>query len=401
MKKEIIVSNDWTKNWQASITVKITAIALWPTIALAFIVTFYLLSDLEEQVRKEQVDISAKIAYHASNLWPVSDELTFYQKLEKLRRDYRKLDLPGFELSSHGELFNIGEFKMQESYIDLKLATLSTDDSPMEIRTFFPDPSAAAVSLRNKIIGITLISLLLFGLFLIFATHIILDKPLGVLVNAARAISEGKQGVRLDTSRQDEFGTLSSIFNEMLDNLIDKKHLEHAANTDFLTGIANRRHFDETIEYELRRRSRTNTPLTLIMCDVDYFKQYNDVYNHIAGDLCLKHIAKAMERVFNRAGDMTARYGGEEFVIILPNTDKDTGIKMANMLCEEIKQLKIPHEKSSVHDYVTLSVGAATLANDAVSPSATDFVKSADNALYKAKQKGRNRVEVADTIKTA
>jgi diguanylate cyclase (GGDEF)-like protein len=398
MEKEIIISNDWTRNWQASITVKITAIALWPTIGLMFIVAFYLLSDLEQRVKQDQIDLSDKIAYHASILWPSTDKLTFHQKLEELRRGYRKLDLPGFELSSRGEIFNIGEFKIQPSYYDLVLSTKASDEPPIEIRTFFPDPAAAATLLRNEIIGVVLISLLLFGLFLIMATHIILDKPLSVLVNAARAISEGKQEVRLDTSRQDEFGTLSGIFNEMLDNLIDKKQLEYAANTDFLTGIANRRHFDEAIEYELRRKSRTNTPLTLIMCDVDFFKQYNDLYDHIAGDLCLKHIAKALERVFNRAGDLVARYGGEEFVIILPNTNIETGIKLANTLCEEVKQLKIPHEKSSVDDYVTLSVGVATLADNEITPSSIDFIKAADKALYQAKSNGRNRVEIADSM---
>lgn len=400
MKKEVIISNDWTRNWQASITVKITAIALWPTIGLVFIFAFYLLSDLEQRVKQEQLDLSDKIAYHASVLWPATDKLTFHEKLEELRRNYRKLDLPGFELSSRGEIFNIGQFKIQASYYDLVLVTQATNEPPLEIRTFFPDADAAATTLRNEIIGIVLVSLLLFGLFLIMATRIILDKPLSVLVNAARAISEGKQEVRLDTSRQDEFGTLSSIFNEMLDNLIDKKQLEYAANTDFLTGIANRRYFDEAIEYELRRKSRINTHLTLIMCDVDFFKQYNDLYDHIAGDLCLKHIAKALERVFNRAGDLVARYGGEEFVIILPNTDSDTGAKLASTLCEEIKQLKIPHEKSSIDDYVTLSVGVATLADNEITPSATDFIKAADKALYHAKHNGRNRVEIADSVKS-
>jgi len=188
---EIIVSNDWTKNWQASIAVKITAITLWPTIFVVFIAAFFLLNDLDEQVRQEQYNTSIKVAYHASNLWPATVSLTFPQKLERLRNDYRELDLPGFELTNQGQHFRIGNLEIQPSYYDLQLHTQTDNDPAITIRTFFPEPHAAAELIRNKIIAITLSSLVLFGIFLSLATRIILDKPLQGLVHATKMITEG------------------------------------------------------------------------------------------------------------------------------------------------------------------------------------------------------------------
>lgn len=174
--------------------------------------------------------------------------------------------------------------------------------------------------------------------------------------------------------------------------------METISSTDFMTGVANRRRFEEVIENELRRNTRTHKPLTLVMCDVDYFKQYNDLYNHLAGDLCLKHIAKTLESVFNRAGDLVARYGGEEFVIILPNTDSDTGLKMANTLCRQIENLNIPHNNSGVSKYVTLSAGVATWTDGEIKYSSQSLIEASDQALYQAKHNGRNRVEIVDVI---
>lgn len=174
--------------------------------------------------------------------------------------------------------------------------------------------------------------------------------------------------------------------------------MEAISSTDFMTGVANRRRFDEVIESELRRNTRIHKPLTLVMCDVDYFKQYNDLYNHLAGDLCLKHIAKALENIFHRAGDLVARYGGEEFVIILPNTDSDTALQMAKTLCEKIEALNIPHSNSSVSKYVTLSAGVATWADGETQLSAQSLIEASDQALYQAKHNGRNRVEMAEVI---
>lgn len=390
---DLIASGDWTKHWNANISVKITAIALWPTIIIVFLAAYFFLDNLEQKVTKEQQLTATNIAHQASNLWPADDQLQFHEKLELLRQLYRATDLPGFELSGNGKIYSIGNLNIQPAYYDLELRILDDSSKRMEVRVFFPEAHATAESIRKKIIGAILLSLMLFGLFLSLATHIILDKPLKVLVDATRKISEGQLQVRVDTSRDDEFGTLAKFFNAMVDNLVEQKDLEHAAKTDFLTGIANRRHFDDTISRELRRNARTRSPLTIIMCDVDYFKQYNDLYNHVAGDLCLKHIARTLESVFNRAGDLVARYGGEEFVIILPNTGLEQGITMANTLREQIIKLKIPHNKSDVSPYVTISVGVATITNISSEHTAAQLIESADKVLYQAKQNGRNRVE--------
>ena len=133
--------------------------------------------------------------------------------------------------------------------------------------------------------------------------------------------------------------------------------------------------------------------LTLIMCDVDFFKQYNDLYNHVAGDLCLKHIASTLSKVFNRAGDLVARYGGEEFVVILPDTDLATGKMMAKLMREELAKLKIAHERSEVSDYVTVSIGVASVQGSTQEVSADELLNAADSALYMAKKKGRDRIE--------
>jgi diguanylate cyclase (GGDEF)-like protein len=398
-QEEITVTNDWTKNWQASIAVKITAVTLWPTIFITFLAAHLFLADLEQDYIAEHEDVAIHIAYHVTNLWPNDQTLSFLEKLEELRTRYRALDLPGFELSKQGKIYIIGDLSIHESYIDLPLQIHS--EPGLEIRAFFPDAAKQATELRNEVIAVIFVALVLFGIFLSVSTHIILDKPFQALIETAQKIIQGHQNIRIDTQRKDEFGTIARFFNKMVDSLTEQKSLEQAAKTDFLTGIANRRHFDEVLSYELRRNARTNNALTLIMCDVDYFKQYNDSYNHVAGDLCLKHIARTLSNVFNRASDLVARFGGEEFVVILPDTDRETGIKMAEMLRQEVKNLQIPHAHSGVSNYVTVSVGVASI-HAGKKPSAAELLQAVDTALYKAKQNGRDRVEVYDeTISAA
>ena len=128
------------------------------------------------------------------------------------------------------------------------------------------------------------------------------------------------------------------------------------------------------------------------------YKQYNDLYNHLACDLHLKHIAKTQENIFHRAGDLLARYSGEEFVIALPNTDSDTALQMANAFCKKIEDLNIPHSNSSVRKYVTLSTGVATWTNGETQLSAQSLIEASDQALYQAKRNARNRVEIAEVI---
>jgi len=163
------------------------------------------------------------------------------------------------------------------------------------------------------------------------------------------------------------------------------------AGTDGLTGLANRRRFDEILETEFARLRRSGAPLSLILLDVDYFKNYNDSYGHVAGDECLKRIGAVLDVSLNRAPDMPARYGGEEFAAILPETEHDGAVALAERVRAEIAALAIPHKGSEAADHVTVSLGIVTHDCSAVA-SPREFVMMADEQLYRAKQEGRNRI---------
>jgi diguanylate cyclase (GGDEF)-like protein len=175
---------------------------------------------------------------------------------------------------------------------------------------------------------------------------------------------------------------------------LKNRQLDVLARQDSLTGIANRRFFDETLDVEIRRAVRSSEPLSLILCDIDFFKRYNDQYGHLAGDDSLRDIGSLLRRLFQRGGDLPARYGGEEFAIILPDTPADGALILADKLCREIRALALPHAFSDVADHITLSAGVVS------SPvtrehTAEWFIGQADKALYRSKQEGRNRVTVA------
>ena len=168
--------------------------------------------------------------------------------------------------------------------------------------------------------------------------------------------------------------------------------LERLSVLDGLTGIANRRRFDETLDHEWLRSRRQGTTMSLIMIDVDCFKAFNDNYGHAAGDECLKRVAAVLAEAVSRPGDLVARYGGEEFVVIMPETDAAGGILIAETLRRSIASLALPHAFSSAGDVVTVSVGGATVIPARHTQGAEDLVKLADTRLYEAKHAGRNRV---------
>ncbi len=167
--------------------------------------------------------------------------------------------------------------------------------------------------------------------------------------------------------------------------------LQRLALIDGLTQVSNRRFFDERLDQEWRRLARSGEVLSLILCDVDYFKKYNDTYGHLAGDACLQQVAKALQLAVKRPADVVARYGGEEFIIILPETGAAGALHVADQILRQVSSLKIPHRASEVADHVTVSVGVATtLPSLEVEPA--QLVKKADESLYNAKQNGRNKV---------
>ena len=172
--------------------------------------------------------------------------------------------------------------------------------------------------------------------------------------------------------------------------------LENLSNLDGLTGIPNRRRFDEFLKHEWQIAIRGHHPLSLIMMDIDYFKLFNDGYGHLAGDDCLKQVAQALAKSVERKTDLLARYGGEEFVCVLPLTDAKGAVVVANKFREHILSLNIPHAYSTETCQVTLSLGVASQI-PAKYTKPIVLIEAADQALYQAKASGRNQVKVYST----
>jgi len=178
-----------------------------------------------------------------------------------------------------------------------------------------------------------------------------------------------------------------------------QKELEEFSFKDGLTGVANRRMFDSIMEVEWTNARRNNQPLSLIMIDIDYFKQYNDRYGHIQGDDCLKHVGQTLGSAATRARDLFARFGGEEFALVLPETDAASAKKLAERCRKLIFKEQIPHEKSPVSQILTVSLGVGTIVPTHKDQPLT-FIEAVDRQLYQAKQNGRNCVAAGCQITT-
>ncbi len=176
------------------------------------------------------------------------------------------------------------------------------------------------------------------------------------------------------------------------------ERLEKTSITDALTQLYNRRHFDSMFSKEIQRATRSRASLSLIIIDIDFFKQYNDIYGHTAGDDCLKRVASSIKAVFKRSGDLPSRYGGEEFAIILPGCDGLELQERAETMRLEICALEIPHTGSKAGEYVSISIGAVTYKPTSQAlraPKPKDLFSEADKALYRAKARGRDQVVFA------
>lgn len=249
-----------------------------------------------------------------------------------------------------------------------------------------------------------------------FAIGQLLTKPIIYLTNIVFQFTAGNLDIRAKISSKDEIGQLAKSFNNMalqlqtsletLEHRVQERtaelviakekvenanqKLEQLVNIDGLTQVANRRCFDVRLQAEWKRLAREQQPLSLILCDVDKFKLYNDYYGHLGGDDCLITIAQTMQQMVHRPADLLARYGGEEFSILLPNTDLLGAIKVAESIQQAIQNQAIPHAQSDIKDIVTLSLGIASIIpNCNIKPDT--LIASADIALYNAKEKGRDR----------
>jgi|CXWL01.1.fsa_nt_gi diguanylate cyclase (GGDEF)-like protein len=180
------------------------------------------------------------------------------------------------------------------------------------------------------------------------------------------------------------------------------KYLSKLVMVDHLTGLANRRHFEETIHREFNQAKRDKSSLSIVMCDIDHFKAYNDKYGHQAGDICLRNVGEAIEETLTRPADLVCRYGGEEFIVILPRTESAGALKMAEKIKRSVASKNIALMESKRGGRVTLSMGVASAQGQYKNiedfikyKNIEDFVKAADDALYLAKKNGRNRIEKA------
>ncbi|MCJ8321176.1 MAG: diguanylate cyclase [Colwellia sp.] len=191
---------------------------------------------------------------------------------------------------------------------------------------------------------------------------------------------------------------LKQFQSQLEDEVIERTNALNSANTilenisltDGLTGVANRRHLDKFLETEWARAIRNRTSISLIMIDIDFFKQFNDSYGHLAGDECLKLIAKSIQKLVHRPSDLVARYGGEEFVVVLPETENIKGI--SEDIKSVIDKLNIPHNDSVVHENVTISIGCCSL-RPKINEQSSKLLDLADKQLYLAKNQGRNIIK--------
>ncbi|MGI8500616.1 MAG: diguanylate cyclase domain-containing protein [Hassallia sp.] len=169
------------------------------------------------------------------------------------------------------------------------------------------------------------------------------------------------------------------------------KALQHLANVDGLTNVANRRRFNNYLNSQWLTLASERSPLSLILCDIDFFKLYNDKYGHPAGDICLQKVGTVLSETVQNSQDLVARYGGEEFAVIMPNTQMGGAVHFAAAMQARVRELEILHEPSTISRYITLSLGVATTIPTFESEPSS-LIEEADKALYKAKAEGRNRI---------
>lgn len=268
-----------------------------------------------------------------------------------------------------------------------------------------------AQSVRDKSILIGLAGFIIsIALALVLARSI--SAPLERLVHSMRQTETGNYANRMTPEGSDELTVLARQFNEMASKVdrhqvqLEERVMERTRDlaeangklsalslTDSLTGIANRRRFDDMLAQELQRAARAKAPLALLMLDVDFFKNYNDFYGHPQGDACLRRIAGLLQSHARRASDLAARYGGEEFAMIAADTDTDSAIALAEAIRSSFEALQLPHERAPL-GYLSASIGVVSMVPDA-STTPEQMVRLADQAMYRAKQLGRNQVAVA------
>ncbi|NEP18399.1 MAG: diguanylate cyclase [Leptolyngbya sp. SIO4C1] len=236
-----------------------------------------------------------------------------------------------------------------------------------------------------------LLSLTSWGVMV--AEHFRISRALRQELEALRHLSDPQKALK--AAQQNRLAAPpakpNSVYQKIRALTLVAEALSQEAFLDGLTQIANRRGFDQYLIQEWQRSFQAQLPLSLILCDVDFFKRYNDTYGHAAGDICLKQVAHTLRKTVKRPADLVARYGGEEFAVILPSTDAYGAHTVGKAVNAAIAALALEHAQSEVCNYVTLSVGTATL-TPSIQNTPKDLINTADQALYQAKHAGRNQV---------
>jgi diguanylate cyclase (GGDEF)-like protein len=220
-----------------------------------------------------------------------------------------------------------------------------------------------------------------------------------IFVTSAESVEEEQKGLLLGAvdyvTKPVNLNLLRARVSNHMQGVVERKKLEALSSLDGLTGIANRRQLDIMLRQNYASMIRSNDSLSIIMIDIDDFKSYNDTYGHTKGDQCLKQVAQTMLQVRRREADTVGRYGGEEFAIILPNTDVEGALLIANDVLNRIRDLKMQHSGNAKHSIVTVSMGLVTFTSPQDNPQSIaldDLVNYADAQLYKAKKEGKNCV---------
>lgn len=249
-----------------------------------------------------------------------------------------------------------------------------------------------------------LVGLLSFLAFLALMQRLL--RPIRAIdLHLQRVLRRGDYSLRLDSGLRNELGDISRDIDALLNHVQSQQNqlqqqaaeMQLLSYQDGLTGLANRRRFDQALADNWALAQRTQTPLALLMCDVDYFKSFNDHYGHQYGDEVLKHVADIIRRAVVRHSDLAARYGGEEFAVLLPDTSETGALRIAERLRQELNGAAIDHAPSPIGRWLTLSIGAASLVPNALQ-TPRELVRRADEALYASKAGGRDRVTPASTL---
>jgi len=318
------------------------------------------------------------------------------QKRAGIEFTFTLIDLPNSDIpKSSKDSYISGSYRTSESEI-FDYYSLTNINKLLRFTYKAPQRQFETHWLQQAIIIAIFFSVTLSIVYILI--HILIIKPILEAKKLVRAIINDKNySVRFSDKRKDELGTLFYLINRLLEDVSSKEQelishnlrLQEISKTDGLTNIANRRAFDLYMN-QLISTSVKGAETSILVCDVDFFKKYNDFYGHALGDKALRLIAKNFKRNLHSETDFVARYGGEEFVIVLKNTNETQAQSVANNLIVSIRELNISHQKSDIADTVTVSIGCHTFFAAEQQEHTSLFVK-ADKALYLAKDLGRNR----------